>query len=78
MQVMEALQATEVELMASNARLMSINQALDSARQREERLLEIIEKNQTRLQRVLFGTVAAVVAIAIALSLIVILILNTH
>lgn len=73
----EALQATEAGLMAANAKLASANQALNAARQREDRLLEIIEKGQTGLHRILFGT-AATTLVIVLMSLIVALVVTTQ
>ena len=75
-QAWEALAATEAEYSAANAKLSSANQALDVARQREDRLLSIIDKSQTRLQRILLGTAITALVIIILLSLIVALIVN--
>ena len=72
----EVLDATEAELMAANAKLTSANQALGAARQREDRLLEIIEKGQIRLHRILLGT-AATALVIVLLSLIVAVIVTT-
>ena len=74
-QTWEVLGATEAELMAANAKLTSANLALDAARQRENRLLEIIEKGHTRLHRILLGT-AATALVIILLSLVVAFILR--
>lgn len=76
-QAWEALAATESEFTAANAKLSSANHALDAARQREDRLLEIIDKGQTRLHRILLGTAITALSIIILLSLIVALIVNT-
>ena len=76
-QTWEVLDATEAELMAANTKLTSANQALDAARQREDRRLEIIEKGQIRLHRVLLGTATTALVIIILLSLIGAFIVNT-
>lgn len=71
----EVLDATEAELMAANAKLASANQALDAARQREDRLLSIIEKGQIRQHRILLGT-AITALLIVLLSLVVAFILR--
>lgn len=55
--------------MTANAKLTSANLALDAARERENRLLEIIEKGQVRLYRILLGTAATtLVTVLLALA----------
>ena len=66
-QTWEALEATGAELMAANAKLTSANLALDAAREREHRLLEIIEKSQVRLHRLLAGMAATTLVIVLLL-----------
>lgn len=52
LQMMEALAATEAELSVTRTRLESANNALDAARRREERLLEILEKSKIPLSKI--------------------------
>lgn len=70
MQAWEVLDATEAELCATKARLASANEALDAAKQREEQLLRILEKKQTRVAQI-----ALVVTLAVLVTIIVIVLL---
>jgi hypothetical protein len=56
--------------MSANAKLTSANLALDAARERENQLLEIIEKGQVRLYRILLGTTATTL-VTVLLALVV-------
>lgn len=69
MQAWEALDATEAELSATKARLASANEAIEAAREREDRLLKILEKRQIRLPQLVM-TVAATAAMTVILTLV--------
>ncbi|MCI3952286.1 MAG: hypothetical protein K0R53_1784 [Burkholderiales bacterium] len=68
-QAWEALATTEAELCAVRAKLASATEALEAAREREDRLLTMLEKRQVRLPHVVL-TVAATAVITLVLTLI--------
>lgn len=68
-QALEALQATEAELSTARARLAAAHEALETARQREERLLKILERRQVRFPQLIM-TMAATAAITVILTLV--------
>lgn len=68
-QAWEALAATEAELSATRAKLASASEALEAARERENRLLGMLEKRQVRLPH-LVVTVAATAVITVVLTLV--------
>lgn len=69
LQAWEALDATEAELCATRAKLASANEALEAAREREDRLLKMLEKRQIRLPH-LVVTAAATAVITVILALV--------
>ena len=78
MQILEALELSEAELMASTAKLTIADEALKAAQQREERLLEILSKGQKRIQQLLVGAAAAGFGVAALLAIILFYLLKTH
>lgn len=68
LQAWEALDATEAELCATRAKLAIVNEALEAAREREARLLKILEKRQIRLPYlVVMAAATAVITVILAL-----------
>lgn len=78
LRALEVLDITEAELVAANAKLRMADQALEAARQREQRLFENLEKGQTRLQRILLGTVVTATIVIILLVAIAAYLIQTH
>ncbi|HET7596078.1 MAG TPA: hypothetical protein VFK15_04045 [Burkholderiales bacterium] len=68
-QAWEALATTEAELSATRAKLASTLEALGAAREREERLLRMLERRQVRLPHLAMAVAAAVV-IGVVLTLV--------
>lgn len=61
LQAWEALDATEAELCAARAKLAGANEALEAAREREDRLLKMIEERQIRLPHLVLIVAATAV-----------------
>ena len=78
MQILEALELSEAELMASTAKLSVADQALKAAQQREEHLLKILEKGQKRIQRLLVAAATAGFVVIALLAIILTFLLKTH
>src|SRR5512135_1085075 len=76
--ILEALELSEAQLMASTAKLAATDRALEAARQRELQLLEILEKGQQRLQKLVVGAAATAVLIVVLLSIILAYMIKTH
>lgn len=60
-QAWEALSTTEAELSATRAKLASTLEALNAAREREERLLRMLERREVRLPHLAVAVAVAVV-----------------
>jgi len=78
MQILEALELSEAELMASTAKLTIADESLKAAQLREERLLEILTKGQQRIRHLLIGAVVAGLLVVSLLAIIFLFLLKTH
>lgn len=78
MQILEALELSEAELMASTARLTVADEALKAAQRREERLLEILTRGQKRIQQLVMGAAATGLAVVTLLAIILTYLIKTH
>ena len=65
-QAWEALSTTEAELSATRAKLASTLEALSAAREREERLLRMLERREVRLPHLAVAVVIGVVLTFVA------------